>query len=116
MATGTKIRLIKNASNSDPPVWADVGREKVCVLSSRPEAGGPICLIHFIAGDGRDLCDPVDVRPLFDDFEDIAFSAPFVSEFTETLKAFVCYKPVGPNGNDRQLAVIDTGIVPEVTR
>jgi hypothetical protein len=72
-------------------------------------------MIHWIAGDGREVIPAVDVRPQLPDFEDSALAAPFVSGISGTLKAFVSYKRLG-GGNDREIAVIDTGLVPEVTR
>lgn len=121
--TTTAIRRFVNGTYTGPPVWCAVGKEKIACVVTRPETGGPVCLVHFVAGDGRELLPsgPVDMRlernpdgsPL--DFEEAFAATPFVSDFDQTLKAFVNYKRPG-GGNDRELAVIATGHVPTVTR
>jgi hypothetical protein len=115
MATITVIAEITASSVSAPPPVCLVGREHVCCYSSRPPGGGPICLIHWIAGDGREVIPTVDVREQIADFGDTALASPFVSGLDGTLKAFCSYIPAG-GGNDRKIAIIATGLVPEVTR
>lgn len=103
---------IPNSSVSVPPPWCQAGKEKIYCYSRRPEGGGPICIVEFRAGDHR-LLAQFDARVL-GDFEDIALASPFLSDFSGTIKAFLSYKPVG-GGNDREIEVIDTGIIPRVT-
>jgi hypothetical protein len=110
------VALIENSSVSTPPARCDVGREQCYCYSGRPPQGGPVCIVYFRAGDHRDLVPPIDVRQHFPDFQDSALAAPFVSNIDGELKAFVSYKPVSANGNDRKVEVLGTGIVPEVTR
>lgn len=115
MATITAIAEIEDSSVSVPPPVCLVGREHVCCYSSRPQGGGPICLIHWLAGDGRAVIPAVDVRGQLPDFGDTALATPFVSDIDGTLKAFCSYIPAG-GGNDRKIAIISTGLTPEVTR
>lgn len=115
MATISVIAEVKNSSVNTPPPVCEVGREHVCCYSSRPPGGGPICLIHWIAGDGREVIPATDVRGQIADFGDTALATPFVSGIDGTLKAFCSYIPDW-GGNDRKIAIIATGLVPEVTR
>lgn len=110
------MALIKNSSVNTPPARCDVGKEQCYCYSARPEGGGPICLISFLAGDDRVLAGPYDARQLWGDFKDVALASPFVSNIDGELKAFVSYIPNGPNGNDRKVEVLHTGVIPEVTR
>ena len=103
--------IITNSSVSVPPPWCEAGKEKVYAYSQRPDGGGPICWIVFRAGDHRWLAS-FDARTL-PNFGDTALAAPFVSNYTGTIKAFVSYIPDW-GGNDRCIEVIDTGVVPEV--
>lgn len=115
MPTATLLREFDNASFTGTPARCDVGKEQAAVFLSRPPGGGPICLLSFVAGDGRDLVPVVDLRVVLPDFEDAFGAAPFVSNVDGSLKAFVNYKPIG-GGNTRRLAVVATGHVPVVTR
>lgn len=112
--TATRLRGFAGASFTGTPARCEVGAEQCAVMLSRPPGGGPICLLAFVAGDGRDLVPVVDLRGCLPDFEDGFAAAPFVSNVDGTLKAFVNYKPLA-GGNDRWLAVISTGHVPDVT-
>lgn len=112
------IRHFQAASFTGPPVWCAAGREKICAFLSRPPGGGPICMLSFVAGDGRDVIPPVDLRPT--GIEDAFAAAPFISDAAPengggTLKAYVNVKLPG-GGNDRELLLVETGIVPEVVR
>jgi hypothetical protein len=115
MATATAIREFDNATFTGVPARCDVGREQACCFLSRPSGGGPICWLAFVAGDGRFLVPPIDLRELLEDFEDAFGAAPFVSNIDGTLKCFLNYKQIDGQ-NDRALAIVSTGIVPEVTR
>lgn len=115
MATITHIKRVENSSVNAPPVWCAAGREKVACYSGRPAGGGPVAIVYFIAGDGREVIPSVDVRDHIPDFEDSVLATPFVSDFDGTIKAFCSYKRIG-GGNDREIAVISTGFVPDVTR
>jgi hypothetical protein len=117
MASANIIREFDNASFTGTPARCDVGKEQAAVFLSRPSGGGPICFLTIVAGDGRHLVDPIDLRTLpgLVDFEDAFGAAPFVSNIDQTIKAFLNYKPSG-GGNDRILAIISTGVVPEVSK
>lgn len=108
-------RVFRNGTYTGVPARCEVGREQCCCVIVRPEGGGPICLLHFVAGDLRDLVPPIDLRQVLPDFEDGFGAAPFVSNIDGTLKAFVNFKQAG-GGNDRALEIVSTGLVPEVTR
>lgn|SRR5262245_29804888 len=114
MASATVIRQFPGASFTGNPDRVLVGAEQAAVFLSRPQGGGPICMLSFVAGDGRDLVPVIDLRPILPNFEDAFAASPFVSGVDGTLKAFVNYKPQG-GGNDRWLAVVNTGHVPQVT-
>lgn len=112
------IKHFPSASFTGPPVWCAAGREKICCFLSRPAGGGPICMLSFVAGDGRDVIPPVDLRPT--GIEDAFAAAPFISDAAPengggTLKAYVNVKMPG-GGNDRELLLVETGIVPVVAR
>jgi hypothetical protein len=117
MATATIIREFDNATFTGTPARCEAGREQAICFLSRPSGGGPICWLSFCAGDGRFLVPPIDLRtvPGLVDFEDAFGAAPFTSNVDGTLKCTLNYKPLG-GGNDRLLAIISTGVVPEVTQ
>lgn len=114
MATATVIREFDGASFTGTPDRVQVGQEQVAVFLSRPPGGGPICLLAFVAGDGRDLVPIIDLRQILPEFEDAFAASPFVSGIDGTLKCFLNFKQVG-GGNDRALAIVATGHTPEVT-
>lgn len=115
MATATVIREFPGASFTGTPDRTQVGAEQACCFLSRPAGGGPICLLAFVAGDGRDLVPIVDLRQILPRFEDAFAASPFVSGIDGTLKCFLNFKQVG-GGNDRALAIVATGHTPEVSR
>jgi hypothetical protein len=115
MATATVLREFVNASFTGTPDRCQVGAEQACCFLSRPAGGGPICMLAFVAGDGRDLVPVIDLRAVIPEFGDAFGASPFVSGVDGSLKAFLNFKtPDG--GNNRRLAVVSTGHVPEVTR
>lgn len=107
------LRKFDGASYTGTPVPCQIGREQAVPFLSRPAGGGPICLLSVLAGDGRDLLPPIDLRPLTGCEEHFGVSL-FVSAIDGTVKVFVNCKVGG--GNDRGLYVLETGITPEVTR
>lgn len=109
------IRTFAGASFTGAPNRAQIGREQGVVFLSRPEGGGPICVLFVVAGDGRDLIPPIDLRPWLGDADCFAADV-FVSGIDGTVKAFVNVKPVGAAGNDRAIVLVETGITPEVTQ
>jgi hypothetical protein len=112
------MATFENSSVNVPPARCEVGKEQCYCYSGRPAGGGPVCIVYFMAGDDRPLAGPFDLRqqPGFEDFADVGLAAPFTSNIDGELKAFVSYKPTGPNGNDRTVKVLHTGVIPEVTR
>lgn len=113
----TQVRIIKSfpgASFTGPPCRTQIGSEQGIVFLSRPQGGGPISILSVIAGDGRDLIPPIDLRPLIGDADCFAADL-FVSGVDGTIKAVVNIKPVGADGNDRAILLVSTGIVPVVT-
>lgn len=109
------IREFPGASATCPPNRCQLGREQGVGFLSRPQGGGPICVLFVVAGDGRDLLPPLDLRPWLGDADCFAADV-FVSGIDGTVKAFVNVKPAGAPGNDRALVLVETGIVPEVTQ
>jgi hypothetical protein len=109
------IRTFPGASFTGPPNRCQIGREQGVVFLTRPDAGGPICVLRVIAGDGRDLLPPLDLRPWLGDADCFAADV-FVSGIDGTVKAFVNFHPAGSSGNDRAIALVETGIAPEVTQ
>ena len=112
------IKKFPGASFTGPPVWCAAGKEKICNFLSRPPEGGAIVILSFVAGDGRDVIPPVDLRQF--GIEDAFAAAPFLSDAAlenggGTLKAYVNVKMPG-GGNDRELLLVETGIVPWVAR
>lgn len=114
MVTAVVIREFAGASFTGTPDRAQVGAEQACCFLSRPSGGGPICLLAFVAGDGRDLVPIIDLRELLPRFEDAFAASPFVSGIDGTLKCFINFKQID-GGNNRALAVVATGHVPLVT-
>jgi hypothetical protein len=109
------IRTFPGASFTGPPNRCQIGKEQGFVFLSRPEDGGPICVLYVIAGDDRDLIPPIDLRPWIGDADCFAADV-FVSGVDGTVKAFVNIKPVWGGGNDRAVALVETEIVPVVTQ
>jgi hypothetical protein len=108
------IRTFPGASFTGPPNRCQIGAEQGAVFLSRPQGGGPICVLFVVAGDGRDLIPPVDLRSFLGDVDCFAADV-FVSGIDKTVKAFVNIHPVGSGGNDRAIALVETDIIPEVT-
>jgi len=110
------LLTVYDSSVSAPVVWCQAGSEKIGAYSGRPKGGGPICLVYLFAGDGREFAPPIDLRALVPDLEDSVLASPFLSDFDGTIKCWLSYKPSGsPSANDRRIAILETGIVPEVT-
>jgi hypothetical protein len=107
-----QIREFPGASYTAPPIRSQIGLEQAVTFMSRPEGGGPMCVIHVLAGDGRDLLDPIDMRQF--GYQDCFGAAIFASGIDGTIKLFVNVK-LG-DANDRGLVLVETGIVPAVTR
>lgn len=108
------IREFLGASFTGPPNRCQIGKEQGFVFLSRPEGGGPICVMFIVAGDGRDLIPPIDLREWLGNADCFAADV-FVSGIDGTVKAFVNVKPEGMGGNDRAVVLVSTEIVPEVT-
>lgn len=100
-----QIREFPNATYTGPPFAAQVGDEQVFAFMSRPLGGGPICIVHLLAGDGRAFVSPIDMREFM--YSDCFGAMPFVSRFTGTLKVAVNVK-LGDR-DDRGLVIVDTG-------
>jgi len=112
--SGRIIREFPGASYTGPPNRCQIGREQGAVFLSRPPGGGPVCILYVVAGDGRDLIVPYDVRRDFGGQDVDCFAADvFVSGVDGTVKAFV---NIGRGGNDRAIHLIETGVIPDVTR
>ncbi len=109
------IRDFPGASFTGPPNRCQLGLEQGAVFLSRPQGGGPICILTVCAGDGRDLIPPYDIRQDFGGDVDCFAADVFVSAFDGTIKAFVNIHPPGSPGNDRAIFLVETGIVPTVT-
>jgi hypothetical protein len=114
MTSVRTIRSFPGASYTGPPNRCQIGREQGIVFLSRPQAGGPICVLYVVAGDGRDLLPPLDLRPWLGDADCFAADV-FVSGIDGTVKAFVNVHLPGAGGNERALVLVETDIVPEVT-
>jgi hypothetical protein len=105
------IRTFPDATYTSPPIVCQIGRERAVCFMSRPITGGPMCVVNVVAGDGRDLLPPLDMREF--GREDCFGATPFVSDFDGTIKLFVNCKH--GDGNDRDLVLVETGVKPEVT-
>lgn len=110
------IREFPAASFSGPPNRCQIGAEQAAVFLSRPPGGGPICVLYVVAGDGRDLLPPYDIRQDFGQDVECFAADVFVSAIDGTVKAFVNLHPPGSPGNDRAIFLVETGYVPGVTQ
>lgn len=126
--SATLVATIPGATYTGPPIPCQIGREQVFVMLARPEGGGPICVAHVLAGDGRHLIgSPLDLRdyPCYDAAGNVfmlgdCFGASvFVSRADPaqgggTIKLAVNCKTDDSNG--RGLVIVSTGKLPEVTQ
>jgi len=100
----SNVKLLVPSINPDTAVI-------VYTMIVRPETGGSLKLLHFCTADGIQATIDLEERYGITD----AFAAsPFRSDFTETIKAMVNAKvPNSPNGNDRVVFPVDSGIYAE---
>jgi hypothetical protein len=116
---GTLVRAFPDAGFTGPPNRCQIGSEQGAVFLDRPKGGGPICILHVVSGDGREMIAPYDVRADFGGKEVDCYAADvFVSTAAPqdgggTIKAFVNLKPPDArSGGDRWLWLVETGQVP----
>jgi hypothetical protein len=125
--SATLVATLPGATYTGVPVLCQVGREQAIVLLSRPATGGPVCVAHVLAGDGRHLLPPLDLRdyPCRDAqgrpflLGDCFGASAFVSQADPaqgggTIKLAVNVKTDEQNG--RGLLIVSTGLTPDVTR
>lgn len=127
--TATLIKELLRASWTGTPTPCELGREQGFAVLSRPVGGdGPICMAGVVAGDGRWLVEPLDLRQyparrvgggepfgVGDCFGVAAFvSKADPSQGGGTVKFVVNARLDGDNG--RAIVIVSTGIVPDVTR
>lgn len=113
VSTARIIRTFPGASFTGPPNRCQIGKEQGIVFLTRPDAGGPICILRVIAGDGRDLLPPLDLRQHLGEVDCFAADL-FVSATDGTVKGLINIKPLGGGGNDRAIVLVETGVKPEV--
>lgn len=111
--------VFKNATQTGPPsnikvLVPSINSDTAVVVYTmivRPEEGGSLCLLKFCTADGVHETINLSERYGIDD----AFAAsPFLSDFTQTIKAMVNAKvPNAANGNDRVVFPADSGIYAE---
>lgn len=109
------IRTFPGSSFTGPPNRTQIGKEQGAVFLSRPRDGGSIRVLYVVAGDGRDLIPPTDLKPWLGEVDCFAADV-FVSAIDGTVKALVNIKPLDGGGNDRAIVLVETGITPEVTQ